>query len=384
MQARRHYTMLYLGFQLLGFVLLTLLVWRMYAHFTANMQRFDMGFSLHFLRFESGFPIMQKWLSHDSRDSHLNVLCVGLLNTLIVSGLGMFFSTILGALIALAGRSQQLVFRALSVCLISIFRNVPLLIQILFWYNLWIVKMPAVHDSWSWGVVLANKRGIYMPLYQGDVLWLYVLLVCLLLQWALLRYRQYVRFEHTWVRLHSIGARLCLLWMCTSLLFLWVAYAFGGVQLPTMGRFNVQGWHVYPEFIGLLLGLSFYTSAYHAESMRGAIAAVPEGQYEACDVLHLSRWTAFTRVVLPQSLPGMLPPMSSHYMNLTKNTSLGLAVGYPEMFALFAGTVLNHTGRAVEIIAIIMVVYLGLSMLIALMMNLLNKRQSVWTGTQQG
>lgn len=383
-QGLKGWSTTYFCLQLMGILLLLYIGWAAWSNLVANLSRLDIQIDMRFLRLESGFNITQKWLQHHHQSTNLNVLWVGIINTLIVSAVGIVLSTVVGILIALASYSMNPLLAITSRIYVSIFRNVPLIIQILFWYNLWVLKMPAVQQSWSLQVLLINKRGVYLPEVNWHSAHVMLCLLLLAIEWVLLRWKQYKKVGRHYVKAYAVAPYMLLLWGITIGLFYIGYWMAGEIKMPVIGRYNVQGWHIYPEFIGLVLGLSLYTAAYHAESIRGAISAIPQGQQEVSDTMNLTSWQSFYRVIIPQALPGMLPSMSSHYMNLAKNTSLGLSVGYPEVFAIFAGTVLNQTGRAIEIIGIVMAVYLALSITIVFIMNTMNQRQAVWKGTGQG
>ena len=369
--------------QAIGYILIGLVCWSIVSNMTFNLDRLGIQIDWRFLTMESGFGITQKWLDHNNYHSNLNVLLVGLINTLVVSFAGIVLSSLIGIVVALGSYSHNPLLRSTAGLYINVFRNVPLLIQILFWYNLWILKMPSVKNTWFGYIIAYNNRGVYLPSIAWRSTDVMILLGLIAAQWVCLRIFQYIRVLRSNQQPTTVLPTLCVLAAVTSLAFIVVYAQAGLISLPKLGRFNVSGYHIYPEFIGLLAGLSLYTAAYNAETIRGAINAVPQGQREATEVLTLSPWLSFTKVIVPQALPGIMPPLASHYMNLAKNSSLGLAVGYPEMFAIFAGTVLNQTGRAIEIISIIMAIYLIISIMIITVMNAINQRQSHWKGIKQ-
>lgn len=369
--------------QAIGYITVGLVFWSIISNMIFNLNRLDIQIDWRFLTMESGFGITQKWLDHSNYHSNLNVLLVGLINTLVVSFAGIVLSSFIGVIVALCSYSHNPLLRSTSGLYINVFRNVPLLIQILFWYNLWILKMPSVKNTWFGYIFAYNNRGVYLPSVAWRSSDMVLFLSLIAAQWVLLWLYQSRKKMLGYQQQIKVFPLLCMLTALTLLAFI-VMYAQAGlISLPKLGRFNVSGYHIYPEFIGLLAGLSLYTAAYSAETIRGAINAVPQGQREATEVLTLSPWLSFTKVIIPQSLPGIMPPMASHFMNLTKNSSLGLAVGYPEMFAIFAGTVLNQTGRAIEIFSIIMAIYLIISITIVAVMNTINQRQSHWKGIKQ-
>ncbi|MEC8882420.1 MAG: ABC transporter permease subunit [Pseudomonadota bacterium] len=382
-QASKKKSKAYLYLQALAVLVMVYLAFRGYMNMQHNLNLLDITVDMRFLSLESGFGITQKWFEHHSHDSNFNVLWIGFVNTVVVSVCGIVLSTLVGVVIALAMHGKNPLIRGVGRLYVNVFRNVPLLVQILFWYNVWILKMPTVRNTRFVGVFAFNNRGVYLPEVNWTIWVFFVYFVVMVMVYVWLRHNQYETDEGKKVKKYDMIRPFGLTGLAVLIVFYLVSYLSGDMVMPNMGKFNVMGTHIYPEFIGLLAGLTFYTAAYNAESMRGAILAVSEGQQEASDVLGLTPWMSFTRVIVPQALPGLLPSLASHYMNLTKNSSLGLAVGYPEIFAIFAGTVLNQTGRSVEVIAIVMGVYLILSMAIIYGMNWVNQRQSKWKGVKQ-
>lgn len=382
-QATKKKSKAYLYLQALAVLVVAYLAYSGYMNMQYNLKHLDITVDMRFLSLESGFGITQKWFEHHSYDSNFNVLWIGLVNTVIVSVYGILLSTLVGVVIALAMHGKNPLIRGVGRLYVNVFRNVPLLVQILFWYNVWILKMPIVKNTWFIGIFALNNRGMYLPEVKWSIWVFFVYFVAMVIVYVWLRRNQYVTRDGEKIKKYCTMNAFCLTALVVLILFYLISYLSGDMVMPNMGKFNVMGTHIYPEFIGLLAGLTFYTAAYNAESMRGAILAVSKGQQEASDVLGLTPWMSFTRVIVPQSLPGLLPSLASHYMNLTKNSSLGLAVGYPEIFAIFAGTVLNQTGRSVEVIAIVMGVYLILSMAIIYGMNWVNQKQSKWKGVKQ-
>lgn len=374
----------YLLMQAGGMVVLLGFLWQISTNLHDNMQALGVQFDMSFLGMESGFGVTQKWVSHQSTDSNANVLLVGVINLVTVSLCGMVCSTCLGILLALMMHSENMVLNQLGRLAVVILRNVPVLIQILFWYNVWIMKMPSVKHTVLLGGVAMNNRGIYFPVISnlqryivgGSLLWLLQCCIGKSQQVVTVGQRSVKRYGMWWVLWASVVSTGCLLAI--------IAYANGQVTWPRPSRFNVVGFHVSPEFIGLLCGLSGYTAGYNAESIRGAIRSVSVKQKEAADSLNLGGWVSFTRVILPQAMPALLPALSGHYLNLSKNASLGLAIGYPELFTIFAGTVLNQTGRAMEVIGIVMGIYLALSIFMVSVVNAINRRQAHWKGVNQG
>ena len=380
--SKRGQSTAYLYGQLLGYIFLITAVAVLVMNFNHNAKRLDTELDWSFLALKSGFGITQKWVVHHGYHNNLNVLLVGLMNTIVVSILSIVASSVIGAIIAMGATARNIVLQKTAAVYVNIFRNVPLLIQILFWYNLWVTKLPTVKQTATLFSIAVNNRGIYLPTIQHHEM-VYALFVGgTILHLLLLRIFQYRKVASTTIARYNMLPLASLTTALIALVFIVISWLQGALTPPVIGRFNVSGFHIYPEFIALFFGLTFYTAAYNAESIRGAILAVPAGQQEAAESLSLNPWQSFVTVILPQSIPGFIPPLTSHYVNLAKNSSLGLSVGYPEVFAIFAGTVLNQTGRATEIIAIIMLVYLVLSAVIIASMNWFNRKQSHWAGGQ--
>lgn len=366
--------------QVIGVVLICAFVSSCWSALMHNFGRLGIQLNFGFMHIESGFQVTQSWLLHHRHDSNLHVLLIGLLNTLVVSAVAMFLAMCVAVIVVFFRQSRVSLLRYIAQVYVSIFRHVPLLVQILFWYNLWVLKCPDVQNTIDFFGVMLNNRGFFLPVVTLGVWYWWIMGVIFFTMVLVLRLGQWRMVCGQKVRCFSLWPRLVVWFVISYFVLLLFAIHQGAVAWPTMGRFNIQGWQINPEFIALCLGLALYTAAYQAETIRGAMMSVGTGQVEAGYVLGLSRWQIFQTVVFPQSLPAMLPPTANHLMNLTKNSSLGVAVGYPEMFAVFAGTVLNQTGRAVEIMGIVMLIYLLLSMMILAVINVINQRQSRWKG----
>jgi general L-amino acid transport system permease protein len=301
-----------------------------------------------------------------------------LLNTLLVAVLGIVFATILGFLIGIARLSQNWLLARLAGGYVELVRNLPLLFQLLFWYLAVLGTLPGPRQSVSvFGVMFLNNRGVVLPrpvFAEGAGRVLLAFGAAILAVWA----------WRAWVRRHqaSTGRALPVLWPSLLLLLglpLVAMLATGfhvSFETPELRGFNFAGgWRVIPEFVALLIGLTVYTAAFIAETVRGGILAVERGQSEAAFALGLSRRRTMQMIVLPQALRVIVPPLTSHYLNLTKNSSLAVGIGYPDLFAVFAGTALNQTGaQAIEIIGITMATYLALSLATSALMNLYNAR----------
>lgn len=359
----------------LALALVALVLWWAWHNVQANTQALGVGLGFGFLFQPAGFAIVEKWIAYQPQDPSYTVWLVGLINMLVVTAATIVAATVIGLVVAVMRMSHNRLLSATGGAYVSIFRNLPVLLQILFWYNLWINKMPSVYQSWTyWGVII-NNRGIYLPTFsvQTWLLWL-------LLGSACGAYASFTECRKIGLGKVLLGAGL--LWWLGSALFSGVSE---GWLWPVRSGFRIRhAWHIYPEFLGLWIGLSCYTGAFCAEIFRAGLAGIPTGQKEAAQALGLSFWLRVRHVLLPQAYPSVIPPLTSQYVNSQKNASLGVAVGYPEIFSVFAGTVLNQTGRAVEIMLITMVTYYVCSTILTRIMAAYNERFSVWTRTQQG
>jgi general L-amino acid transport system permease protein len=338
-------------------------------------QRITSGFG--FLDQTAGFSVNQSLISYNESDSYGRVFLVGLLNTLLVAGLGIVLATILGFVIGIARLSPNWLVARLAGGYVELIRNLPLLFQILFWYLAVLRALPGPRQSISlFGEVFLNNRGIIVPAPtagEGAGLVAVAGAVGIIATLAL----------RSWARRRQArtGAQFPVFWVgCAVIVGLPFAAlaATGfpiGFQKPELRGFNfVGGVRLIPEFVALLIALTTYTAAFIAEVVRAGVLAVPRGQTEAASALGLRRGLSLRLIVVPQALRVIVPPLTNQYLNLTKNSSLAVAVGYPDLFAVFAGTALNQTGQAIEIIAITMAVYLVISLLTSVLMNWYNAR----------
>jgi general L-amino acid transport system permease protein len=298
-----------------------------------------------------------------------------LLNTLLVAGIGIVLATILGFLIGIARLSPNWLVARLAGGYVELIRNLPLLIQILFWYLAVLGTLPGPRQSISiFGEFFLNNRGIFVPApVAGEGAgWIVATLVLGLIATAMLGVWSKRRQDRT-------GRQFPIFWIGLALviglpLVAMVATGFPfRFEKPILRGFNfVGGIKLTPEFVALLLALATYTAAFIAEVVRAGVLSVPRGQSEAALALGLRRRSVLRLIVVPQALRLIVPPLTNQYLNLTKNSSLAVAIGYPDLFAVFAGTTLNQTGQAIEIIAITMAIYLAISLLTSALMNWYN------------
>lgn len=339
----------------------------------ANLKARSIASGFDYLSRAAGFEISPGPLSFSSRDTYARALGLGLLNTLRVSLLGILISTALGLLIGIARLSNVWVVSTLSRAYVEVLRNTPLLLQLLFWYSL-SQALPGPHNALSPlpGVFLC-LRGLFLPslAWHCGYLWLVGALLALVILIPPLRARSRQLRERT-----GRGLPTTRLLAGAAVVLLSAAIVIGrpvvSVERPALIGFDFRGgMSISPEFAALLIGLSTYTAAFIGEIVRGGILAVDRGQTEAAAALGLSRGKVLRLVVLPQALRVIIPPTTSQFLNLVKNSSLAVAIGYPDLISI-TNTTLNQTGQAIEAITLAMIVYLAISLSISLAMNLYN------------
>jgi general L-amino acid transport system permease protein len=370
-----------IGLQVLLAAIIGGLVYGAFINAADNLARAHISSGFGFWNNSAGFDISQTLIPYSAGISTFGrAFWVGLLNTLLVAALGIVLATLLGFTIGIARLSRNWLVARLAGCYVELIRNIPLLLQLLFWYNAVLKSLPELRDS----IVLPmggflNNRGLFLPrpvFAPGFSAVIAALLVGIVAAIVL----------HVWARRRRerTGAPTPVGWWIAALLvgLPLAALALVGFpvafELPQMSRFNVVGGlEILPEFAALVLALSVYTAAFIAEVVRAGILAVAAGQTEAAQALGLRSGTTLRLIVVPQAMRVIVPPLTSQYLNLTKNSSLAVAIGYPDLVQVFAGSVLNITGQAVEVIAITMAVYLTISLFTSLVMNLYGRRTAI-------
>ncbi|HEX9587276.1 MAG TPA: amino acid ABC transporter permease, partial [Bradyrhizobium sp.] len=342
------------------------------ANARANLetQRITSGFG--FLANTAGFDVSQNLIPYSGSDPYTRVLLVGLLNTLVVSIIGIFFATVIGFLVALGRLSPNWLLSRISGGYVELLRNLPVLFQILFWYLAVLAALPNPRQSIAlFGSFFLSNRGFVIPKPIGTAGFEPFAVAVLIGIVASLLWRRYARrqlFESgRMIRIwpYVVGSLIGLP-LVTSLVF----GAPVRFEIPELKGFNFSGGsRLIPEFVALTLALSTYTAAFIAEIVRAGIVSVHKGQMEAGASLGLSRGSTLRLVVVPQALRVILPPLTNQYLNLTKNSSLAVAIGYPDLVSVFAGTTLSQTGQAIEIIGITMGVYLLISLVTSAIMS---------------
>lgn len=364
-------------FQIVAVVAVVSFGWFLFNNTQTNLANRGITSGFGFLNNTAGFGIPQHLIPYSEGDTYGRVFLVGLLNTLLVSVIGIVLATIIGFTVGVARLSNNWLLRKVATVYIETFRNIPPLLLIFFVYFAVLAPLPGPRQSLSLAeAFFVNNRGLYMPAPIADAGFLPGLIALLI---AIVASVVVVRWARK--RRHATGQRFPVLWTVLALLIgipLLAALVFGKPlhwDLPELQGFNLRGgWVIIPELVSLAVALSVYTAAFIGETVRGGIQAVSHGQTEAASSLGLRPGLTLRLVIIPQALRVIIPPLTNQYLNLMKNSSLGAAVGYPEMVALFAGTTLNQTGQAIETMAITMSVYLAISISISILMNWYNKR----------
>lgn len=347
-----------------------------------NLRRAGIASGFGFWGQQAGFDVNQHLVPFSSADpasTYGQAFIVGLLNTLLVGAIGVVLTTFLGFAIGIARLSKNWFVAKLARVYVEVIRNTPLLLQLFFCYNAVLKPLPEPRDAINpiSGVYLHN-RGLIVPTpVFGDTAWLIgaALLAGVVLAFA---FRAYAQSEQTRTgRRLPVGLTALGLIVGLPLLAFAVLGAPITLQMPVRTRFNITGSQIFPEFVALVLGLVIYTAAFIAEIVRAGIQAVSKGQTEAAGALGLRAGPILDLVVVPQAMRVIIPPLTNQYLNLVKNSSLAVAIGYPDLVQVFAGTVLNQTGQAVEVIVITMAVYLTISLVTSAVMNAYNQRKAL-------
>ena len=346
-----------------------------------NMDNRGIDFGFGFLKQEASFDMQFTLLDYDGQDSYLWAYVVALLNTLLVSFLGIIFCTILGVIIGVARLSSNYLIRNSAAWYVEFFRNIPLLLQIFFWYYAALRALPLPEGAEPWfGVTYMTIKGYYIPsmIWQNLNIFMYCLIAAVV---SILFIRGYAKKIQ-----EKEGKQLPLLYISLAILIILPGLSFlvGGVtlnfeipvlkQLATTSYIYDGGVRLPPELIALVLALSLYTSTFVAECVRAGIQGISKGQKEAAASVGLTPNQILKLIIMPQALRIIIPPTTNQYLNLTKNSSLAAAIAYPDLVLVFAGTALMQTGKAIEIVGITMLTYLSISLAIAALMNWYNKK----------
>ena len=358
------------------------------VYFTINAQN-NMGnrgisFGFGFLSQESSFDIAFSLIDYDGSYSYARAFLVGLLNTILVSVIGIFFATILGVTVGISRLSQNYLISKTAEWYVEIFRNIPLILQIFFWYFAALRALPLTVDSINfYDISFLNVKGWYVPrfIWTNFSLFFYSIIAAIISIFFVSKYAKKQRDE--------FGKQIPTLYISLGILIglPFLTFLLGGVTLsfkiPELTQLSKTiyvyqgGVTIIPELISLALALSMYTATFIAENVRAGILGVNKGQKEAAASIGLTKSQILKLVVMPQALRIIIPPTTNQYLNLTKNSSLAAAIAYPDIVLVFAGTALMQTGRAIEIISITMLTYLSLSLSISIFMNWYNKKMAI-------
>lgn len=367
-------------FQALTILGLVAFLWYIGINTISNIEQRGIQTGFGFLNGTAGFDISESPIEFSESDTHAKVFLVGLINTFIVSFVGIIFATILGVIIGVLRLSKNYLISRLAAAYIDIFRNIPLLLQIFFWYNVVLKSLPRPRQSLSFfDSIFINNRGFYLPQASWNSttyailigLVLSIIGIFLLRKWAINR-----------KELTGKDFPLLLTSIVMIIFFAIVSFFIGGADFglsyPALKGFNfVGGKSITPEFASLVFALAIYTATFIAEAIRSGIEAVKTGQKEAATSLGLSNYQSLKLVVLPQAIRIAIPPIINQYLNLIKNSSLATAIGYPEIVTVFAGTSLNQVGQSIEIIVITMLVYLVISLMVSALLNWFNHKMKI-------
>ncbi|MFC0219743.1 amino acid ABC transporter permease [Pseudochelatococcus lubricantis] len=346
-----------------------------------NMRRLGIVSGFGFWNAPAGFDINQRLISYSSTYStYGEAFWVGLLNTLLVASAGIVLATVIGFVVGIARLSRNRIVSFLAACYVEFFRNIPLLLQLYVWYNAVLRALPAPRQSLSTAdAVFLNNRGLFVPapvFGEGSGL---LLVAAVFACAAIAVFRRWARRDQDRTgHQHAKGLVSLALFAGFMALGWFAAGRPVTFNVPDLRGFNiVGGLQIYPEFVALLLGLSIYTASFIAEIVRAGMLSVSRGQTEAAYSLGLRPGITQRLVIIPQAMRVIVPPLTSQLLNLTKNSSLAVAIGYPDLVQVFMGTVLNQTGQAIECVVITMLVYLLLSLLTSLAMNIYNRRVAI-------
>jgi general L-amino acid transport system permease protein len=361
--------------------IIALLVYGAVSNAIDHLQRAHIASGFGFWNNTAGFDISQTLIDYSAQGStYGRAFWVGLLNTLLVAGLGIVFATILGFIVGISRLSKNWLLAKVAGGYVETIRNIPLLLQLLFWYNAVVKGLPDLRDSINLGgAVYLNNRGLFLPkpMTLSGFGWVEIALVAGVLASVAFYVWARKRQERTGQQAPVVSVALALI-IGLPVLMLLLAGVPIHFESPQGGRFNISGGvEILPEFAALLFGLSIYTAAFIAEVVRAGILAVSHGQVEAAYSLGLQPRPTLRLIVVPQAMRVIIPPLTSQYLNLTKNSTLAVAIGYPDLVQVFTGTVLNQTGQAVEVVAITMLVYLTISLGTSFLMNIYNSRMAL-------
>lgn len=331
------------------------------------------GFS--FLTASAGYDVLMSLIPFESTDTYGRIFIVGFLNTMLVSAIGIFFATVLGFIFGVAYFSHNYLIKKISIIYVETFRNIPLLLQVFFWYFAVLSALPGARQSLSLGeAIFLNVRGLYVPkpIGEGAAVVVYIAIAIAIVGIFVMRRWAHKRQEQTGEQFPVFYAGLGLIIGLPLLALIVTGFPFT-IEYPALKGFNYFGGiTVIPELMALTLALSVYTGAFIAEAVRAGVQAVPHGQTEAARSIGLKERKIMSLIIVPQAMRVIVPLLNSEYQSLVKNSTLAAAIGYPDLFNVFVGTALNQTGQAIETIFMTIVVYFIINMVISFLMNRFN------------
>ncbi len=349
-----------------------------------NMENRGITFGYGFLTQESSFDVQFSLIEYDGSHSYFRAYLVGLLNTILVSVIGIVFATIIGVVVGIARLSNNYLINKTAAVYVEFFRNIPLLLQIFFWYFAALRALPLPQDTDPmFGVFFLTIKGFFVPAFVWNNLDVFIYsIIAAIISIIFIRIYAKKKQENEGIQTPVLSISIGLLLILPILSFL-----FGGVdasvEIPVIKQLSQSGFtfeggiKLPPELISLALALSLYTATFIAECVRAGVQGVSKGQKEAAASIGLTPNQVLKLVVMPQALRIIIPPTTNQYLNLTKNSSLAAAIAYPDLVLVFAGTALMQTGRAIEIVSITMLTYLSLSISISIFMNWYNKKIAI-------
>lgn len=365
--------------QLIFVIVVAVTGWYLINNAVTGLNALGIKLGFGFLDSTASFNIGESMIEFDSTNTYLRAIFVGVLNTIKVSFIGIIFATIIGFIVGVSRLSSNWLIQRLSSLYIEIFRNTPLLVQIFIWYFAVFLQLPQVKESVQVGAVYLNNRGTSIPWFVANgatTIWLILIVIGSVVSIVVWKTKLNAQIKTGKRKFPAIWA------IASFLLSLVIAFALTldgpfNMTYPEMGKFSFEGGYtITPEFSAIFIGLTIYTATYIAEIVRGGVLSVSKGQVEASKALGLKGSTTMRLVIFPQAIRIIIPPLTSQYLNLTKNSSLAIAVGYPDL--VYVGKVINNqTGHAIESVAIMIIVYLTLSILTSILMNIFNKKAQI-------
>lgn len=368
-------------YQVVALALVVLLGYYFMNNMFANVEKRGITTGFEFLDNIAGFGISQTLIPYDDGAStYYDVFVVGLLNTLLVSVIGVILASVIGLLVGVGRLSKNFLVSRLSLVYIETFRNIPILLQILFWYNVVLAALPNPRQSFNYfDSFFLNNRGLLTPnpIFESGSSFIVIAFVLAIIGVFFLARWAKKRHNLTGEEFPIFKVSIAII-LLAPLLVYFVTGQPVTAEYPVLKGFNFKGGlTIIPELLALIFALSIYTATYIAEAVRAGIEAVPSGQKEAATSLGLKDHVILRKVVLPQALRVIIPPVINQYLNLIKNSSLATAIGYPDVVTLFSGTTLNQVGQAIEIILMTMAVYLTFSIVISLLLNWVNAKMAI-------